>query len=67
VTLGLDSAEDLNRKDTEDFILFPTGIHAPSSDQWCRRYALSNLMNAAEILRRIDQRETGHFEYLTMI
>jgi hypothetical protein len=49
--LGLDLAEDLNRKDTKNFILFPTGIHTPSSDQWFRRYALSKLMNAAEILR----------------
>jgi hypothetical protein len=38
--LGLDSGQDLNRKDTNDFILFPMGIHTPSSNQWFRRYAL---------------------------
>jgi hypothetical protein len=67
VLLGLDSGQDLNRKDTEDFILFPTGIHAPSSDQWCRRYALLKLMNAAEILRRLAQGETDYFKFLTKI
>jgi hypothetical protein len=50
VLLGLDSAEDLNRKDTKDFILFPTDINGPSSDQWCRKYALLKLTNVAEIL-----------------
>jgi hypothetical protein len=67
VLLGLDSAKELNRKDTKDFILFPTDIHVPSSDQWFRRYALSKLMNAAEILWRIDQRETDNFEFLAKI
>jgi hypothetical protein len=67
VLLGLDSAQDLNRKDIADFILFPTGIHVPSSDQWFKRYALSNLMNVAEILRRIDQRETYYFEFWSRI
>jgi hypothetical protein len=67
VLLGLDSGQDLNRKDTDDFVLFQTGIHAPSSDQWFRRYALSKLMNAAEILRRLDQRETDYFEFFTQI
>jgi hypothetical protein len=65
--LGLDSGQDLNRKDTYDFILFPTGIHMLSSDQWFRGYALSKLTNAAEILRRIDQRETDYFKILTNI
>jgi hypothetical protein len=50
VLLGLDSGKDLNKQDTEDIFLFPTCIHTPSSDQWCRRYALANLMNVAEIL-----------------
>jgi hypothetical protein len=67
VLLELDSGEDLNRKDTDDFILFPTGINVLSSDQWCRRYALSKLMNAAEILRRLAQGGTDYFEFLTKI
>jgi hypothetical protein len=65
--LGLVSAKDLNRKDTKDFILFPTDIYAPSSDQFFRRHALSKLTNIAEILPQIDQRETDYFEFLTMI
>jgi hypothetical protein len=55
--LELDSAKGSNRKDIEDFILFPIGIHAPSSDQWFRRYASPKLKNAAGILHRKDWRD----------
>jgi hypothetical protein len=35
----------------------PMRIHAPSYDQWFRRYALSKLMNAARILCWTDWRK----------
>jgi hypothetical protein len=57
VLLWRHSDQDLNSKDIEDFLLFPTGIHTPSYDQWFRRYALSKLMNAAGILRWTDWSE----------
>jgi hypothetical protein len=50
ILLWLDSDQELNNKDIEDFLLFPTGIHAPLYDQGSRRCALSKLMNAAGIL-----------------
>jgi hypothetical protein len=39
----------LYSKDIEDFLLFPTGIHVPSNDQWFMKYALSKLTNTAGI------------------
>jgi hypothetical protein len=48
--MWLDPDQELNRKDIDDFLLFPMGIHVPSYDKWFRRYALSKLMNAAGIL-----------------
>jgi hypothetical protein len=57
----------LNRKDIEDFLLFPTDIHMPSYDQWFKRYALSNLKSAAEILRWTDLEEAAYFDFLTNI
>jgi hypothetical protein len=63
----LDSGHELNRNDIEDFILSPTGIQVPSCDKWFRRYALEKLTDAAEILRRIDRRETDYFKSLTNI
>jgi hypothetical protein len=57
----------INRKDIEDFILFPTSIHAPSFDQWFRRYALLKLMNAAGIRRWTDLEAADYFEFLTKI
>jgi hypothetical protein len=38
--LWLDSDWDLSTKDIEEFLIFPTGIHAPSYDQWFRSYVL---------------------------
>jgi hypothetical protein len=57
VLLWLDFEQESNRKDTEDFLFFPTGIQAPWYDQCFRRYALSKLMNAAGILRWTDWRK----------
>jgi hypothetical protein len=57
VLLWLYSDQQLNSKDIEDFLFFPTGIHATSYDQRFRRYALSKLMNAAGILRWTYWRE----------
>jgi hypothetical protein len=49
VLLWLDSDQELYSKDIEDFLLFPTGIHVPSNDQWFMKYALSKLTNTAGI------------------
>jgi hypothetical protein len=51
----MDSDQKLNTKDVEDFF-FAMSIHAPSYNQWYKRYALLKLMDAG-ILRRIDWRE----------
>jgi hypothetical protein len=59
--------QELSAKDVDDFLLFPTGTHAPSYDQWFRRYALSKLTNAAEILSWIDLEEAYYFEFFTNI
>jgi hypothetical protein len=50
VLLWMDSNKELNSEDIEDFHPFPTSNHAPSNDQWLRRYALEKLTNAAGIL-----------------
>jgi hypothetical protein len=57
ILLWLDSDQESNSKDIDDFHRFPMGIHMSSYDQWFRRYALSKLMNAAGILRWTDWRE----------
>jgi hypothetical protein len=57
ILLWMDLDKESNRKDVENFLRFPMGIHAPSYDQGFRRYALSKLMNAAGILCWTDWRE----------
>jgi hypothetical protein len=37
VLLWLDSDQELNSKGIEDFLFFPTSIHAPLYNQWFRR------------------------------
>jgi hypothetical protein len=64
--LWLDFDQELNIKDVEDFLTFPTGIHMPSYDQWFMN-ALSKLTNAAGILSWIDLEGIDYFKYLTKI
>jgi hypothetical protein len=40
ILLWLDYDQESSSKYIEDFILFPIVIHAPSYNQWFRRYAL---------------------------
>jgi hypothetical protein len=67
ILLWLNFDKELNRKDIEDILLFPRGIHVPSYDQGFRRYALSKLTNAAGILRWTDLEGTEYFKFLTKI
>jgi hypothetical protein len=67
VLLWLDSDQELNKGDIEDFLLFPTGLHTPSYDQWFKRYGLSNFTKVAGILHWTDLVETDYFEFFTNI
>jgi hypothetical protein len=60
----MNSDQESNNKDIEDFLLFPMGIHAPPYDWQFKRYALSKLVNDAEILRWTDWRELTILNFL---
>jgi hypothetical protein len=67
ILLRMNSDQESNNKDIEDFLLFPMGIHAPPYDWQFKRYALSKLVNDAEILRWTDWRELTILNFFTKI